>query len=444
MMDRGFDIKMFKNELSWLSSVIDYRIKSYFGQETDHTSLYDFPAPDLIENSCYAKIVNQFEMNFEERLILILALTPHLKPQLLDIFLLKNANYDKAYTEFGGAKGKNFSGFIPTGETIAFIISGDDLSGRLNTLSYFDDNHFFKKNGILSLIDCQNNEPILSGILNLSSEYLQLFCNGNLENSKFSPQFFANRIEPKLEWSDLVLDSQAYKQIEDITDWVKYNKALNSEWNFSKKMKKGYKALFYGMPGTGKTAATTLIGKSLGMDVYRINLSLLVSKYIGETEKNLNNILDSAINRNWILYFDEADTIFGKKTTTNNLNDFAYHQMVAFLMQRLEDFPGVIIFASYLTSNIDQTVLKNFQSTVYFTMPDIEMRLKLWMQFLDHGLAFEKAIKVEEIAKKYELTGGAITNVFRHCAIKSFKRNEKIILLNDLIEGIERELQKNK
>ena len=121
-------------------------------------------------------------------------------------------------------------------------------------------------------------------------------------------------------------------------------------------LKAGYRTLFYGPPGTGKTLCATLIGKKNGMDVYRIDLSMIVSKYIGETEKNLANVFDQAENRNWILFFDEADALFGKRTSTNTSNDRHSNQEIAYLLQRIEDFPGTVVLATNLKSKLSPVV----------------------------------------------------------------------------------------
>ena len=120
-----------------------------------------------------------------------------------------------------------------------------------------------------------------------------------------------------------------------------------------------------------------MIGQKNGIDVYRIDLSMIVSKYIGETEKNLANVFDQAENRNWILFFDEADALFGKRTSTNTSNDRHSNQEIAYLLQRIEDFPGTVVLATNLKSNIDEAFSRRLQSIIYFPIPDQDLSEEL-------------------------------------------------------------------
>lgn len=154
------------------------------------------------------------------------------------------------------------------------------------------------------------------------------------------------------------------------------------------------------------------------MDVYRVDLSMIVSKYIGETEKNLAKVFDMAENRNWILFFDEADALFGKRTSTNTSNDRHANQEVAYLLQRIEDFPGTVILATNLKSNIDEAFSRRFQSIIYFPMPDEELRAVLWRNMLPKQWLGDDAEELIATAAQAELSGGSIANVVRRCAIR--------------------------
>jgi SpoVK/Ycf46/Vps4 family AAA+-type ATPase len=232
------------------------------------------------------------------------------------------------------------------------------------------------------------------------------------------------------------------EQIDHINCWIRHTGTIMDDWGYDRVLKPGYRSLFYGPPGTGKTLTATLIGQGVGMDVYRIDLSMIVSKYIGETEKNLANVFDQAENRKWVLFFDEADALFGKRTQANSSNDRHANQEISYLLQRIEDFPGLVILATNLKSNIDEAFARRFQSVVYFPEPDAEERLELWQKTLglNHHSLDETAVR--QIASKYRLTGGAIINVLRYAAVHALKRGKDRIAENDLIKGISRELVK--
>ena len=178
------------------------------------------------------------------------------------------------------------------------------------------------------------------------------------------------------------------------------------------------------------------------MDVYRVDLSQVVSKYIGETEKNLSNIFDQAESRNWILFFDEADSLFGARTQTNNSNDRAANQEISYLLQRVEDFPGIVILASNLKSNIDEAFSRRFQSSVYFPMPEAEERLTLWKNIFEKTPVENREEIFEHFAEKYELAGGALTNVARYAAISAIMDKHEVINKLNLQQAISRELLK--
>jgi hypothetical protein len=434
-------------ELQWLKQVIDTRMNLYWQREAAYNTIYEIPPPDLSgDESMYAKVLQYYHLNVAERVILLLALAPHIMPHLLDIFFIKNADYDRGFTEFGGSKGHNHGGFIPTGETAAFILAANDLAIRFQLLEIFSEDHPFSKFNILKLVPPSTGtvagEPYLSGAIVISAEYLSYFTRGESHKPDFSMNFPAKRIYTQLDWNNLVLADETLEEIGEIRDWLQYGDALMNDWDMRKKIKPGYRSLFYGPPGTGKTLTASLLGKSAALDVYRIDLSMVVSKYIGETEKNLANVFDQAENKNWILFFDEADALFGKRTQTSSSNDRYANQEVSYLLQRIEDFPGVIILATNFKANVDDAFSRRFQSMIHFRMPGAAQRLRLWQQAFPEATKPEEQIDWQAIADKYEMTGGAITNVVRHASLAALKRNSNIILGKDVMQGIRREFGK--
>lgn len=431
------------NDLQWLARLIDTRMKLYWKQPCDYDSITALSPPDIQnDDSHYASIVKHYQLNQYERAVLLLAVAPHVQPQLLDVFFVKNADYDRGFTEFGGLKGQNHGGFIPTGETAAFILAANDFETRFKLLNIFSEDHVFKKFSILSLLTPPPNEPYLSGVLNLSSEYLNYFTIGVSHKPDFSATFPAKRIFTNRGWEELVLEEHILDEVMEICDWIEHGPTLLNDWGMNGKIKPGFRSLFYGPPGTGKTLTATLIGKQAALDVYRIDLSMVVSKYIGETEKNLANVFDQAQNKNWILFFDEADSLFGKRTQTSSSNDRYANQEVSYLLQRIEDFPGVVILATNLKANLDEAFSRRFQSMIYFPVPGPEQRKKLWLQSFSDKSVLEKGLDMNDIARKYELSGGAIINVTRYCSLMSLKRGNNIIMQKDLIAGIKKELLK--
>lgn len=243
-------------------------------------------------------------------------------------------------------------------------------------------------------------------------------------------------------WDDLVLPDLIMQEVEDILIWLQHNDTLMQDWGMNRKLKRGFRTLFYGPPGTGKTLTASLLGQQMEMDVYRVDLSQIVSKYIGETEKNMGSLFDQAENKNWILFFDEADALFGSRTATSSSNDRHANQEVAYLLQRVEDYSGVVILASNLKGNIDEAFARRFQSMILFPIPDVEQRFTLWKKTFSPNATFTDNVNLFEIAEEYELAGGSITNVVRYSSLKSLSRNSNMIELNDILQGIKKELRK--
>ncbi|MBA2675284.1 ATP-binding protein [Ramlibacter sp.] len=432
-----------ERELAWFDAVLHARISLHFEQECAYAAVEEIAAPALDgDDSDYARLVREFGLDFRERLLLMLALVPHLRPQALDMLFLRNRNLDRGFTEFGGWKGRTHGGFLPTCETAAFLLAGTDLGKRFAVLSLLDAAHPLVRRGVLRIDHDARGEPQLSGSLTVSPEYLARVTTGAVQKPDYDVSFPAKLITTPLAWDDLVLGRAVQDEIAGIRTWATHGDKLLGEWRLEKTVKPGYRSLFYGPPGTGKTLTATLIGQSSGADVYRIDLSMIVSKYIGETEKNLANVFDQAQHRRWILFFDEADALFGKRTSASSSNDRHANQEVAYLLQRVEDFPGIVILATNLKANIDDAFARRFQSLVYFPMPDAEQRLRLWKGTLNPTGRLAPDVDLELLARQHEISGGAITNVARDAAINAMQVGREQINMADLRRGIARELRK--
>jgi AAA+ superfamily predicted ATPase len=430
-------------ELRWFDAVLSARLALHFGQECNYQAITDIPAPDLEHHTSeYARMLREQRFGFEERIILMLALAPHLRPNLLDTLYVRNSNLERGFTEFGGWKGRAHGGFLPTLETAAFVLAGEDLRARLAVRRLFHEDHGLQRLGILRISHDAPGEPRFSAPLTLAEEYLDLFTTGQRHKPDYSAGFPAKRITTPLQWSDLVLGEESREEIDMIVTWVRDGARIMREWQLEKAIKPGYRSLFFGPPGTGKTLTATLIGQAARADVYRIDLSLVVSKYIGETEKNLAHVFDQAHSRGWLLFFDEADALFGKRTATSSAQDRYANQEVAYLLQRIEDFPGVVILATNLKDNIDEAFSRRFQSQIHFPMPDAEQRRRLWEGMARHTGRLEHDIDFAGLAEAYELSGGAIANIIRYGALCAVQAGRGCIGAADLHGGIVKELRK--
>lgn len=200
--------------------------------------------------------------------------------------------------------------------------------------------------------------------------------------------------------------------------------------------------MFFGPPGTGKTMTASLLGKYTNRDVYRIDLSMVVSKYIGETEKNLSSLFNKARNRDWILFFDEADAIFGKRTNVRDAHDKYANQEVSYLLQRIEAHPGLVILASNFKNNIDDAFTRRFNSIVEFEMPEYDQRLELWQRSLPPNVVLGTDVSLEEFAYQYDISGANIINVIHYACLKQLENASPTLEYQYLLDGVRREYEK--
>lgn len=430
-------------ELDWLAAVLDARLKLYFHLDAPVASLATLAPPALPSAALdpYAALVQREQLGWAERLVLALALAPHLRPQLLDQLFARNSTYDRPFTEFGGLRPKGHAGFLPTAETALFLLAGDDLAARLPYQASLWADGPLAAARLVALAPPEAGEPLLSGALAVPPDALALLTTGERPRPHYSLDFPAQRVTTPLTWDDLVLDQLVLEQLTEIRTWLTHQDAILADAHLRRHLKPGYRALFYGPPGTGKTLTACLLGQATGHEVYRVDLSMIVSKYIGETEKNLARVFDTAERRRWILFFDEADALFGKRSTATTANDRHANQEIAYLLQRIEDFAGVIVLASNLKGNVDEAFARRFQAMIHFPLPGPAEREQLWQKAFAEAVPLADDVDFRALAEQHKVAGGAIINVLRYCVLRHLQRQQPITQA-DVQTGLRRELAK--
>ena len=253
----------------------------------------------------------------------------------------------------------------------------------------------------------------------------------------------AERIEPRTTFADLVLPPRLLDQVAQVAARRRHRDRVLDEWKMGGpgSRGRGITALFAGDSGTGKTLSAEAIAGELGVDLYVIDLSTVVDKYIGETEKNLGRVFDEAEGINGVLFFDEADAIFGKRTETSDARDRYANVEVAYLLQRMERFDGVAILATNLRSNIDEAFTRRLDVIVHFVLPDLEHRTLLWERHLPDSLPKADDIDLGFLASRFEIAGGVIRNVALTAAYRAAERGEKVSMAH-LIRAMSAEYTK--
>jgi AAA+ superfamily predicted ATPase len=253
----------------------------------------------------------------------------------------------------------------------------------------------------------------------------------------------AHKIVPKYTWADLVLPADSLAQLREICQRVVQRHRVLGAWGFDNKLAlgKGVNALFAGPSGTGKTMAAEVIANELGLDLYKIDLAGVVSKYIGETEKNLDRIFGAAENANAILFFDEADALFGKRSEVRDSHDRYANIEISYLLQKMEAYEGVAILATNLRANLDEAFVRRLAFTVHFPFPDEASRGRIWAGIWPAATPLAGDVDLAFLARQFKLSGGNIKNVALAAAFLAAGDGE-IVATSHLLQAVRREYQK--
>jgi SpoVK/Ycf46/Vps4 family AAA+-type ATPase len=240
------------------------------------------------------------------------------------------------------------------------------------------------------------------------------------------------RISWRQRWEDLVLPEDSTEEIREFIARVRHRRRVYDDWGFQRKVAKGLglSALFSGPPGTGKTMVAGLIADELSLDLYQIDLSRIVSKYVGETEKNLANLFDAAEAGHAILLFDEADSLFAKRTEVKSSVDRYANLEVNYLLQRMEAFNGITILTTNMDSSIDEAFRRRISFKVNFPFPEPEDRERLWRAMIPEEADVDGEIRFDRLADKFEMSGGYIRNAVLRAAFLAADEDSPITMLH--------------
>ncbi|MCC6373101.1 MAG: ATP-binding protein [Bacteroidia bacterium] len=437
------------NEINWLKSIIEKRVKDLKPEagknpEADQTYRFEEGLPDLDKNnsSYYAQLVCELELNAAERLLLILSLTAHIAPDVFSIHLRDDRSaYKPRFAEMGGYIDTVFFNFVPSLKTALYLIAANDLDNTLKLELFFTTQSKLVNEQIITFNNHVRGEEctLQYSIISLAPEYINYFVSGKKPRPDFGKNFPASLLTTGLNWEDLVVPEFTLKELQRLSKW--HSHGLNLIQKTNGKLNGSFTCLFYGASGSGKTLAVQLLGKSLGVDVFRIDLSMVVSKYIGETEKNLAYLFDRAKNKNWILFFDEADALFGKRTEIKDSKDKWANLEMSYLLQRMEEHNGLTVLATNFRNNLDVALSRRFQSVIYFAKPDKAQRIELWKRLMPKPYSYESGIDFEQLGH-YELTGGNITNIIKAACLDANHANTEVVASADIVEAIKREFAK--
>lgn len=428
-----------QNYFSWLQEIIFLRTQNI--RDFDFSeAVKQKPIPGTNTKTIFSTIVKEYNFNEVEQFITLLSLAPYFIPAYINSTAAKNSNGKDSNLLFNRS-GINGS-FYPSIETAISLLGGSNIAFRQRYFPYFSVDSKLFKDDFLAQPAPPQGEPFTRATLTPGQNFLNNILLGQNLGPEFSHDFPATLITSDYTWDELIVDYDTRNQLKEVKEWLDYENIRRTKGIENKKFKGGYKCLFFGVPGTGKTLAASLIGKLTNRQVYRIDLSAVVSKYIGETEKNLAKIFDRAAHGNWILFFDEADALFGKRGTTQNAHDRYANQEVSYLLQRFENYEGVSILASNFKENIDTAFYRRFHSIVQFKNPEQEERLRLWQVHLPEEFKFAEDIDLGEISRNVKINGAGIYNVMRRSCMKAVLNNDMVIQGSDMLDSVKLEFAK--
>jgi SpoVK/Ycf46/Vps4 family AAA+-type ATPase len=274
----------------------------------------------------------------------------------------------------------------------------------------------------------------------LTTDDLYYGCRSQ-SNQKLSA--LARKLPVNYGWADITLPAGSLAQLREFCAQMRHRRTVYETWGFERQLSshKGLSALFYGASGTGKTMAVEIIARELRLDAYKIDLSTVVSKYIGETEKNLSEIFREAETSNAILFFDEADALFGKRSEVKDAHDRYANIEINYLLQRIEEFDGMVVLATNLRKNIDEAFFRRMNFAIEFPFPEAADRYRIWKQHFPADAPLAEDIDLNFLANRINVAGGNVKNIVVNAAFLAAE-NSGVIHMRHLVRAASREYAK--
>lgn len=341
--------------------------------------------------------------------------------------------------------------YLSFGIDVQFVLNDKELFWKLTEDYQWEEEkiridflkrYLFLPGKVRSILELANAYALSEGKSNISEQNLK---RAILHSGRHSLQKYAKKIDAFYSMEDLILPTFQKEKIYHILNRVKNKKQVYEEWGFSEKSAygNGVSMIFAGPPGTGKTMAAQAVAAELGMELYRVELPAIVDKYIGEMEKKLNRIFEEAKKSIAILFFDEADVLFSKRTEIKESNDKYSNMEIAFLLQKIEEYEGVSILATNYLQNFDEAFRRRISDIIDFPMPDADAREKMWRTMIPEQLPVSEDIDYIFLAKQFQITGSVIKNALIYASFLAAEAPEQALNMEKILQGITHELEKS-
>jgi AAA+ superfamily predicted ATPase len=437
--------ELLHTEIDWLVRVMQLRFPKAENGTFEFASDANWETlapPDLRDGKGpYAALVNALELGAEERLLLILTLARQMSRHSLKLLTDILVSNPELQDETGCYFVMPNHSLVFTVNTVLSLIGGNHAGKRGVAFTTLVREGKLVHEQIIEF-ETPENYSIQFGEGEkapvLAKEYVTFLLNGQPPRPDFGDNFPAKLVSTNLSWDHLVVQKATRNEVAWAMQWISHGKQFSER--AGGKINTSFPILFYGPPGTGKSLTAKLIGKQFGKMVFRIDLSMMVSKYIGETEKNLARLFDRAQGKDWVLFFDEADSLFSKRTQVSDSHDKWANLETSYLLQRIEEYDGLCILATNLRDNIDAAMLRRFQYTIHFPRPTEELREQLWKTLLPEGYQFDeldfRKLRVQD------LTGANIANVLNHACLAAEANGRTVLNNAEIVQFMALELMK--
>ncbi|MGL4598381.1 MAG: ATP-binding protein [Bacteroidia bacterium] len=439
------NLETINTDMAWLATFWDKRMLE--SENDTPASFYMLAQAGLPAHhpalGPYAHVIHELQLSPDERIMLLLAIIRQYDPAWFTKRLEEHT--EGTYISHAGIggylRGSNLQ-FAPTIQTVCFLVAGYDrfewhrcmrdliLNSKLINKQYVSLQRFHVADGMVTDFNL---------IPDIEPEYVQFLLYGRAPRPDFGFDFPAHITTTSQEWEDLVLPFNTYREVEHIVRWVTHGEAYTN--TTEGKSGKSFPVLFYGPPGTGKSLTAKLIGKKCNVPVFTVDISKVVSKYIGETEKNLGYLFDRLQGKRAVLLFDEADALFGKRTAISDSKDKWANMEMSYLLTRIETFDGLVVLTSNFKDNIDPAMTRRLQVITQFPRPTKEEREKLWRNAGLPNMPLPPDLDIPRVAK-LNVTGANIANICKHSALAAISRGENIMNTHDMSYFINLEFAK--
>lgn len=428
--------------IACISGELDWIAQRIVNLNNNDLSEY-MPLPPLKPGTAYEKLVTEHGLVESDRVMLNLALASLIKPAILAPFALLFKTADRK-ARFGGVIKEQTSCFFPTVRTALYLLSNDDEEMLIYYLSHFTGRHKLFTSNVLRIEPLKDhNANFLDQELHFNEQFLPAILRGDPPSLDGDSGFPARRGKRTHTMKDVILDQTTITELEKLRRFARNMKNL---WQLpnSSRYRQNFIGIFSGDPGTGKSHTAEAIGNELNLPVYKVNFAQLVSKYIGETEKNLERVFDRFSGQPSILFFDEAESIFSKRTEVKDSHDKHSNNEQSFLLQKIEEYNGIVILATNvqnLSQYFDKAFQRRIRQIVTFNFPEYTERIRLWENALSDPFKFEEGL-VDSLAKNYQFSGGGIYNIISEGIIEALDRNTEIISFEMLEQAMMDEFKK--